>query len=216
MSWWRVNRWGLLLVLPLLAAALAAGSFRLVTLYLPWFASPGTHVEGAVTVTTGSSFVVYPDGEEYTATFTPLDIVPVSSAPDDAYLGDGSDLAAAPGARLWRLTTQVEADPAMSLVECRISLLGPDGTHYVAGLAQTTSDGSVVVPALSAGSCVPTGTPGPYSDLDGRVQPVEEGEERPATYTIDTYVAVPSTVVPDRVRVDMSMGGHWTVDTPGA
>lgn len=216
MSWWRMNRWGLILMLPVLVAALAAGSFRLVTLYLPWFASTGTHVEGAVTVTTDSSFVVYPDGGDHTATLTPLDIVPVSSAPDEAYLGDGSDLLAAPGARLWRLTTQVEADPAMSLVECRISLLGPDGTHYVAGLAQTTSDGSVVVPSVSAGSCVPAATPGPYADLEGQVQPVVEGEERPATYTIDTYVAVPSAVIPDRVRIDMSMGGHWAVDVPGA
>ena len=215
MSWWRRNRWGLILMLPVLALALATASFRLVTLYLPWFASTGTHVEDAVTVPTDSSFVVYPDGEEYTATFTPLSLVPVASAPDEAYLGDGSDLWAAPGARLWRLSTRVEADPSMSLVECRLSLLGPDGTRYMAGLAQTTSEGVAVVPSLGAGSCVPAGAPGPYSDLEGRVQPVGEGEDRPATYTLDTYISVPTAVVPAEVRIDMSIGGHWKIDAPG-
>lgn len=214
-SWWRMNRWGLVLLVPVLALALAASSFRLVTLYFPWFAVRGTHVTAPVRVTTDSSFVRYPAGEEYSATLTPASLVPVSSAPSEyTYEGDPG-LSAPPGARIWRLTTRVDADPAMSLIECAISLLDAEGAHYEAGLAMVDADGSVPVASPSAGGCVPRGTPGPFSDLRGDIQPVVEGEERPAQYSVETYFVLPTTVTPDRVRIDMSRGGYWTTDAPG-
>lgn len=210
-SWLQKNKWGLILVVPALVLALGASSFRLVTIYLPWSAEYGTHVEGEVVIPSERVGVELPGNQKFEAHLTMLSLTPVTSVADPNSYSD-AELTAAPGARLWRLNTVVRADPQMVLVDCKLSLEDEAGNHYTATPGKL-SDG---LPALGGWDdlCVPTGASGPSADLLNEYVPADPENERPERYRVETYFALPESVTPSRVRVSIAQGKYWTIDAP--
>lgn len=193
-TWWRRNRLWLALLLPLLGLALAASSFRLFTLYLPWQWSRPIVTNGP-TGTLTQDFLAT-DGAPLSRTVTvTLDAMRAVPSHDED--------AAAPGATLWQVDLTLAAAPDQVLDGCQVELLGPDGTRYA-----TTSAGKVPADpddrfwmGTDHLMCVPEDAPGPTMSFLGVVQPKEGTPERPASWPMTASAAIPDGVRPTAVRV---------------
>ena len=206
MTWLQRNRWGLILLVPALVVALAAASFRMVNLYLPWSSDRGIAVENQVVIPSERTLVDYPNNEVYAATLTPVALVPAATGDD--YV----EFTAAPGARLWRLSVKVEADPEMVLSECSLSLEDAAGTVYEASGGKVSSGEAYV--DTWGNLCTNADTPGPSVDLNNVYVPVDPQYARPRNYQVNRYFAIPTGIEPTAVRVSLARSPHWTVPAP--
>ncbi|MDO9379600.1 MAG: hypothetical protein Q7T56_12195 [Nocardioidaceae bacterium] len=194
--WLRRNRWGLVLVLPLVVVALLASSSRL----LVYWWDPGFH-EGA---TAGADGVVsfageYDDGfQQYPVEadlrldgVTKVDAVTGGARPGPVTVPDG--------AQLWRVDLHVEADPDIALGGCNLALVDDAGTRWVSSTlsAYTTAE-------VGTFPCVPTDAigPRPVIGVKGAKPEVPAGEpERPPAYDTQAYVLTPDDARPTAVRM---------------
>lgn len=203
-TWWRRNRLWLLLLLPLLLLALAASSFRLVTLYRPWSWS-GRVVAHGPTGTLSEDFMAS-DGQTYhrDVTVTVDSVQPVRSLGEDA---------ATPGAQLWRVDLTLAA-PVDQIVEgCEILLVDAAGRSYRAGRAgKVAADPANRFWSTSDDiACVPEDAPGPTDGLF-RIEP--SPLERPPSWPVTVGVVTPDGVEPVGVIVRWTMPGYLELATP--
>lgn len=208
-SWLRRNRWGLALLLPALAAAVLASSFRYLNLYEPW-------IEGDVTVQSDGVSLSAQDGDTdavaagSTATLTPTAITTVASGTGR----DGSTEVLAPeGSSLWRLDVDVQAPTDMVLTGCAISLLDDAGRSYA--VMTGSYSGYSVNSSFNAGACTPYLLTGRTLDLDGSYIEAEPGSERPESWSLTLLVVMPDGVAPSRMSVGWAgSADRWVTDLP--
>lgn len=204
-TWWRRNRFWLALLLPMLALAIAASSFRLVTLYRPWQWSERI-VAGGSTGTLRQEFLGTDDlrrDREVTVTVDALAPVPAL----------GQD-AAAPGATLWRVDLTLEADPDQILDGCTVEIVGPDGTRYATNEAgKAPADAQDPYWRATRALCVPEGAPGPTLFLDELIPPERP---RPATWSMVAAAAIPDGVTPSVVRIMWDRPTYLELDAPAS
>ena len=122
------------------------------------------------------------------------------------------EFTAAPGARLWRLSVKVEADPEMVLSECSLSLVDAAGTVYEASGGKVSSGEAYV--DTWGNLCTNADTPGPSVDLNNVYVPVDPQYARPRNYQVNRYFAIPTGIEPTAVRVSLARSPHWTVPAP--
>lgn len=203
-AWWRRNARWLALMIPLLALALAASSFRLVTLYLPWEWSRPT-VANATSGTLRQDFTGF-DGERWRREVR----VEVLGLEQAALFGDTK---AAAGGVLWRVLLAFEADPEQHLDGCEVELLDADGTRYDfrSGQEPAEKGGYFVPPVLVP--CVPEEAPGPTLDpLSGELTP--SPVTRPRTWHERVLIAMPEEVAPAALRIGWRRPEYLVLQLP--
>lgn len=208
-GWWKRNRVGLIVLIPLILLAVAANSFRLVEIYLPWMIDRAIRVN-EVQIPAERIRIDVPEEFDLsqTAIITPLQATPVAELADQY----GTVVTPAPGAKLWTVDIQVNADPSFMLLDCRVSVLDEEGTEYETGLAQL--DGDTATNSFTINLCVEYLQAGPTADLEGNYIPADEGSERPEEYTIQRVFTIPDGHEPAELRVTVGSGPDWIVPIP--
>lgn len=208
-GWWKRNRVGLIVLIPLILLAIAANSFRLVEIYLPWMSDRAIRVD-EVHIPAERIRIDFPEDFDMsqTAIITPLSATPVGELADQY----GTMVTPAPGAKLWTVEIQVNADPSFMLLDCRVSVLDEEGTEYETGLAQL--DGDAAATSFTINLCVEYLQMGPTADLEGNYIPAELGSERPDVYTIQRVFTIPDGHEPAELRVTVGSGTDWIVPIP--
>ena len=203
-SWWRRNRLWLALLLPLLLLAVAASSFRLTRLYLPWEWSRPTIAHGP-TGTLRSEFLGFDDAlHRREVTVQVLSLV-AQDRVDRAKALDGGTL--------WRVDLQLSAAPDQLLKGCRVELVDAAGVRYDHRSGQEPADPkrSYLPPILVP--CVPEEAPGPdLAPFTG--ERIPSPVERPATWRQEVLVAMPKDVRPATVRVMWKEPDYLVLDVP--
>ncbi|HRL50210.1 MAG TPA: hypothetical protein PLA49_12640 [Propioniciclava sp.] len=199
-TWWRSNRLWLVLLLPALALALAASSFRFSALYLRWEWSQPTllRAPGAYTQTFS------------TGTHTLQRTVEVGVAAVERAVEVEGEYAAG-GTALWRVALDFAAAPDQILATCEIELEDAAGIRYGVRGAKVNADGDPDSTWVHRG-CTPADTPGPTVDFDGQVR--EADTTRPQRWQVVTSVAVPAGVEPTLVRVMWDRPGYLRLTIP--
>lgn len=177
-SWLRRNRWGLVLLLPALAAALIGASFRLTT---GWAAFSYWREHPPVGFAQHFSL----DGVDY---FRQVDVRLVAS----------SVLEFPPGANRPADTTLLQLDvgfaapPDSPLSACTVTLVDGQGRSFtpIGGM----DDGDVTTQA----GCVPVAAPGPIAT--GLDLP-DSGEQRPASWERGMIFLLPTDARPVALRL---------------
>lgn len=205
-TWWKRNRLWLALCVPLLALALVASSFRLISLYLPWQWSAPT-VAHAAEGTLLQNYLEL-DGvrrdREVTVRVTSL-------TQRDTYDG----LVAVAGAALWQVDLELTAAPDQFLELCEVELADADGNRYDirSGIVPADSDDYYSAPV--ALKCVPEDAPGPTVSLFTD-DIVESPVPRPDSWSVYALIAVPEGVTPTEVRVGWQRPEHLVLLPPDA
>lgn len=204
-SWWQRNRLWLALGIPLLALAVLASSFRLLTLYLPWQWSAPTHAHSAEGTLRQKYLELDGVTRDREVTVRVVSLEPQESA-------DG--LVAVDGATLWRVDLELTAEPDQFLELCHVELADVDGNRYdfASGLIPATSGD--YIPAPVAITCVPEDAPGPTVSLFTD-EIVESPIPRPDSWNIHVLFAVPTGVTPTEVRVGWQQPEHLVLLPPG-
>lgn len=198
-SWWRRNRIWLIVLVPLLLAALAASSFRLVRLYLPNEWSRPQQVQGSAG--TFEQRFMGTDGVWRTRNVS-VSVVDLVSLPS------GNGMIAAPGSQLWQLILAFEAAPDQFLAGCEIELADASGNRYDRNSGLLTERGQVAF--FDSTDCVPEDAPGPKFDVLGVLEPEVP---RPEMWMIDTVAALPAGVEPTQVIIKWSKPAYLVLDT---
>lgn len=202
-AWWARNRAWVALLLPLVLLAVAASSFRLTRIWLPWnFTRPV--VASGTSMTFHEDFVV--DVNKTLSRTVDISVLAVEPVPSlDGRLP-------APGATLHRVDLRFAADPDVILRGCTIELVGPDGTEYNATSGQVDAPGTTQFSNPDT-DCVPFETPGPTWDgFSNTIEPAEV--ERPRNWTRSVAVAIPSTVEPAQVRIQWQAPNYVLLEIP--
>lgn len=201
--WWRRNRLWLLALAPLALLAVAASSFRLVTLYLPWEWSRPT-VAHTQTGTLRQQFLGFDDRHhrrEVRVTALSTAATPVSGKVHPA-----------PGATLWRTELEFTASPDQILNSCTIELVDAQGVRYGTRGGKVDDRGESSYVNLFE-TCVPEDAPGPTLEpFTGRLVP--SPSERPGTWRAEYLVAMPSGVEPTAVRVGWDRPDYLVLQLP--
>lgn len=212
-SWWRSNRWGVLLLPVAAALAVVASSSRVVLFWWPygphevtraalaqpvgvqeqWLDRAGTH-ERRLSVSVDSVSAPPATPIRFQGREVPSVVVP---AERPGPRGETTvTLTSPPGTRIWQVTLSVVADPDQVLAGCRVAIVDTQGRVY-------DSDVRMIEPVrstLKTTPCVPDGARGPSAVLyDGMAQDPEE-LDRPASYTTSAYLATAADAVPQTVR----------------
>ncbi len=172
--WWHRNRLWVLLLAPLLLAALSVSSFRLVNIYLPW-SSEQTRDQLARTVP-------YRFQQEYTP-----DRGQVEHHDVEVWLGGvrqtttAAGALPAPGAILLVVTVNLKAAPTDDLTMCTIELVDAAGRTY--GVRAGTVDDPKARFADQPLTCVP------------------EEDPRPEQWQAEAVIAVPADTDLRHVRI---------------
>lgn len=199
--WWRRNRTWVFLLLPLVALAVAASSFRLTTLYLRWEWSQPTVLRAPGVFT--QSFQDVEDVRRTRTVTLGVDQVARTTVFDEDQ--------AAPGAQLWLVELTFAAAPDQMLDNCTIELEDAAGVRYDSTGAKVDSRGKTEsMPARPA--CVPVDAPGPRVDFTGEVVP--SPVERPASWQVQAALALPAGVEPTAVRVMWDKPGYAKLIIP--
>jgi hypothetical protein len=186
-AWWRRNRRWLALIVPLLLLALAASSFRLVTLYLPWEWSRPT-VADATAGTLRQHFTGF-DGERRLREVR-VEVVDVET--HESY----AEAKAADGGVLWRVVLELEADPEQYLRSGQVP--AEEGAYFVP---------PILVP------CVPEDAPGPtLNPLTG--EPSPSPVTRPRAWREQVLIAMPRDVTPTALRIGWSRPEYLVLRLP--
>ncbi|NEE00909.1 hypothetical protein [Phytoactinopolyspora halotolerans] len=188
-GWWRRNRWGLLALPFVLAAALLTASYRVEEWW--WLARPREAVDAGVGAWVEFTDTLYDRSGE-----VPIEVSVRLAGVEDAAVPfgrPGDDLQLPAGTRGAAVMLDLRADADAPLTGCRLSVVSADGTEYA---YQATSPSMV-----QAGSpCVPPETPGPSLDLiDGLG--TGDGEPRPARWSAAPVVVVPADAEIVEVRL---------------
>lgn len=188
-TWWRRNRWALL-VLPLaLVLAAASTSYRVVTLWNPW------QLTDEVSGTPGSPVRLVDELEDVDGTYVVDLTVSAGSARTVTSLTDEEldtvFFPARTGTVVWQIDLTVTADPASVVSGCQLRLVDREGRET----AYSTVAPGAEVPF---DPCVPATTPGPRPDV-GLGPTVEEGPARPETYTVPVVFRTAEDFVPARL-----------------
>ncbi len=203
-AWWRRNRRWLALIVPLLLLALAASSFRLVTLYLPWEWSRPT-VADTTAGTLRQHFTGF-DGERRLREVR-VEVVDVET--HESY----AEAKAADGGVLWRGVLELEADPEQYLDGCEVELTDADGTRYDFRSGQVPAEeGAYFVPPILV-PCVPEDAPGPtLNPLTG--EPSPSPVTRPRAWREQVLIAMPRDVTPTALRIGWSRPEYLVLRLP--
>ncbi|MEL4544768.1 hypothetical protein AAEX63_03140 [Luteococcus sp. H138] len=187
-SWWQRNRVWLMLLVPLLAAAIASSSWAYVRLYRPQqFHNPQRSVDGTLHFVQHTRSVDL----DYTIDVT-MKLISFEPVNDTAWTVPA-------GQTLWRSTLQFEADPEAPLNGCGVSLRDQHGRRFVGNIGMKASRTMTQASAMQ-NDCVPLERGGP-SVVMGTVMPAREGEERPRIWQSTWLWALPSDAVPTTLRV---------------
>lgn len=203
-AWWHRNRLWLALLLPLLVLALAASSFRLVTLYLPWQWSRPV-IAGDVVGVLHQNYLEL-DGQRRDREVQ----VEVRSVERHESFDETK---AVDGAALWVVSLELRADPDQFLYGCEVELTDAAGDRYDfrSSLEHVDEDGFYLSPALVP--CVPEEAPGPTVEpFTGKVVP--SPVERPAAWREEVLIAMPEGKEPDAVRIGWSRPDYLVLDIP--
>lgn len=202
-TWWRRNRLWLALLLPLLALAISASSFRMLRLYLPWEWSRPV-VAHATTGTLRQGFRGA-DNAERTREVT---VSVLSATPQQQVDRAG----AVPGGTLWRVELELSAAPDQILDGCTVELTDADGTRYGHSAGQQQADDRFFLPPVLI-DCVPPDAPGPrLAPFTGVLEP--SPTERPPTWRQTVAIAMPAGVEPTSVRIMWSLPEFLVLELP--
>jgi hypothetical protein len=180
-SWWRANRWWLLVLPVAVVVMLGASAYRVQTF---WWES-GLH-RAAATAESGRFVHVKDDFEDSLGptrrsydvrldAVTEIDTLPQRSRSDPTSVPDG--------VTAWRVDLTWRARPDQDLNACRVLLVDASGARY---------GGDLTDPLRQIHLCVPEDTPGPRSPLskgDRRGQ-AAPGTERPEEWRTHPIVLV--------------------------
>lgn len=206
LNWWKRNRLWLALAVPLVVLALAASSFRLFTLYLPWeWSAPTTPNASQGTLT--QSYLEL-DGVQRDRE---VDVRVVSFEAHESYDG----LIAVAGATLWRVELELTAAPDQFLEYCEIELADAAGNRYDfrSSIIPEDEQGFNSPPFILR--CVPEDTPGPTLEpISDEV--VEPAVERPSSWAIDALIAVPDGVTPTSLHIGWQQPQFLVLQLPNA
>lgn len=204
-SWWRRNRLWLALLLPMLLLALAASSFRFVTLYRPWQWSAPIVANGPAGTLT-QEFLGFDDAR-HTRTVG-VRVVDVSPVPEH----DGN--VAVEGATLWRVDLDLTAEPDQLLAgPCTLYLLDAAGVRHGTQGGRTAAPGNRFPSFPGPLTCVPGDTPGPQLEpFTGALVPA--AEERPRTWRLTTTVVAPEGVEPVAVMLGWNTPEYLLLSRP--
>lgn len=190
-GWWQRNRLWLVLLLPLVALALLASSWRLVTIYRPTEQlQPHRPDDGVVHL----SQDVMVKGEKQ-----PFSIEVSASAPVVVSAVQGNR--APEGMRLHQVAVTFRAPTDAPLFPvCDVTLHDTRGGIYRAGQGTEPVPGEM--PGMLERQCVPAEHEGPVYDLLlGGVEQPDEGEERPAVWVVQYQFVLPADRTPEQLRV---------------
>lgn len=204
MSWWRRNRIWLLLLVPVLAIAIAASSYRMLNLYLPWQWSRPVVVEGTV----GTLRQTYTELDDVRRTREVQ--VEVRSVTQHS---EWDGVQAVAGGAMWRVLLRFEAEPDQFLHGCHIELVDADGNRYdfTSGLESAEEGGFYLSPWLL--TCVPDEAPGPTVALFQN-EIIESPIERPRAWRFDALIAMPEGVTPTAVRIGWKTPDYLVLEIP--
>lgn len=189
-SWWRRNRWGMMLLPVALVVALAAGSSRI---HAYWWVR-GFHAQAPVTDGVASLTDEYDDGHLRYPIEARFRVASFAPAPDVTLDNDDP---LPDGLRAWRLRFAVEADPDIVLSGCSVAVVDS------AGNVIREDDSGLGLNQFNVSRCVPEDTPGPGVDVGSTDPPkLDDGESpRPRTFTTDTVFVLPEESTPRAVRL---------------
>lgn len=144
-TWWRSNKWGVILLIPALLAAVASASFRLVNLYLPW-----TYTTAHAPTDFHQVYAVDGKEEHVRVSVTAIEV---------SKLKDTGTETSFPNAQPWRVTLGFTAPPESSLSSgCTLVLHDAAGREFtpLGALSATGSWGPTA-------HCTPLDDPRPGS-----------------------------------------------------
>lgn len=206
MTWWRRNAGWLLALIPALLLALAASSFRLTQLYLPWEWSQPIVAGGPVG--TLEQNYLGTDDERYHREVT-VEVLGATS------VREFEGHAAIVGATLWRVDLKLSAAPDQMLSECTIELVDAEGTRYGfdGGRRAADPDDTFYSSTVVRPSCVPRDAPGPrLHPITGG--PIDSPEPRPDSWELSTSVVIPEGYEPQQVRIAWNHPVYLVLDIP--
>lgn len=195
-SWWRRNRNWLAVVVPVVAIAVLATAFRWFMIYQPNEWSRPTKAEGS----TGTLHQEYTgqDGNR-----TSLDVTVTLGGVSE--ISEFEEAKAAPGGTMWLVELNLTADPEQDLASCMISLIDDQQVRYEA----STVD-------LGAGNNA--GKVGSTDSIlwdTNRLDCVPEGfGERPATWTVQAAIVLPTGTAPTSVEIGWRKPQYLTFSIP--
>lgn len=203
-GWWRRNRLWLALLVPLVLLAVAASSFRLVRLYLPWEWSRPI-VAHAPSGTLRQDFLGF-DDRRHTRE---VKVSVLGVAPQTQH----GDVKAAPGAQLWWVLVGFEAEPDQVLQSCTVEVLDAAGVRYghLGGQELVSGQGSPSTALFQ--TCTPEDAPGPtFQPFTGVFVP--SPVERPRSWRMEILYALPQGVEPDAVRIGFDRPEYLVLQVP--
>lgn len=208
--WLRRNRWALIALVPAIVLAVAASSFRLISLYLPWYSERTNNAEGVILVDSDQFVGHYPDGESYQAEVTPISATQIPSF-TESHTSFPAEFTAVPGAKLWRVEVEVFADPRMVLRGCTFGVEDDEGRFFSAAFGKLRNGEPLTD---REGYCYPNLTPGPSFSFLNEYEPAEPEAERPRRYRVFALFALPEGSDVANLRVMLPNSPHWRVAFP--
>ena len=190
-SWLHRNRVWLALLVPLVALALAASSWRWVTIYRP-AEQTAAHRAEAGTAHLRQTVLVKDSDEPLSIDITATEAV---------RMGVHQGRQAPPGTVLYLVSTLFAADPDQPLLRgCGATVRDQHDAVYRAGF------GTIAHPGADEGDiatdCLPDDAPGPlYDPLGGGVEQPDEGGGRPASWVVNFLFVLPEGRTPAELRV---------------
>lgn len=204
-SWFRANRWWLLLLPFAIALMLAGSSYRVSTF---WFEN-GFHDETAradpgmpLKVANHFSDVVGDGTRNFTVTLTGLTEV------DEIPVQQGQQRPTPDGVTAYKVHLDFEADPREDMNYCTVSLVDSEDTRYS---LQASGD-----PTGQSNVCVPEATPGPRTPIlkgEKRGQ-VDPALARPRTWSVEPVVLVKDGTKPVEARLAFSWPEYVVLPLP--
>jgi len=198
--WLRRNRWALISLVFLIPLALLASSFRMFNVYLPWT----YHVRHAASDGRVHLQQTYNGNERDISIDVDAALFAVDHGPSF------TEVSAAPGSTLWKVTVSLYAEPDVILSGCTVWLVDDQGREY------GTSGGKTAESSSDLGDpapCVPAQAPGPrYDYFTNTITPSEV--TRPRSWCFDAYIAVPSDVKPTTVRLGWHEPDYIELELP--
>ncbi|MFV0462847.1 MAG: hypothetical protein ACK5MP_06605 [Nostocoides sp.] len=205
MTWWRRNRWGVILVLPALALAVIASAYRLQLFwwdYAPHQATPGL-LGQPVTFREHEDSDRYPYDLDLTMTVTQVARVERPEGTIRPWTWPTPS-----GAGWWRVDLHMVVDPTTPLAGCQLRLVDAGGawTSY----ENTFPGAQNTLPSLP---CAPQGTPGPWSASPADLAEAAK-EPRPASYDVPVYFLTAADFQPREVWLWFSTPRYIAVSIP--
>lgn len=192
-DWWQSNRWALALLLPLIALAVAASSYRMTTLYRPnQYTLPQRAAGPVLAYHEEFTHNRKPHTRDVKLTLTRLTALPAGTA----FQGQRP----AQGATLWLVELRLAALPEVPLMGCRVFIQDTEGRLYNDTSGQLRTNNATANAPVKSSDCVPPATPGPDFDFSGNLLP-GDGGPRPAAWTSRFAIALPQDRQPQSVRV---------------